>query len=173
MKSLAEITKEELIDLENRCWMTHDGMWFFVCLSDFGIEQANKLNKSAIRGLAPFEIGRTKKAIGYKKEKMESFQEFKDYFTIAKTLFIPPFMNATMSFPKENVMHWEFEPGQCFAYKGIKRIGAIDQYECGVIYRIECWLNCLGIKYKTIPKVDKCLMHTHGECAGEIEMFFP
>jgi hypothetical protein len=172
MKSLAEITKEELIDLENRCWMTHDGMWFFICLSNFGIEQANKLNKSAIRELAPFEIERTKKTIGYKKEKMESFQEFKDYFTIAKTLFIPPFMNATMSFPRENVMHWEFEPGQCFAYKGIKRIGAIDQYECGVIYRIECWLNCLGIKYNTIPKIDKCLMHTTGKCSGEIELTF-
>lgn len=172
MKSLAEITKEELIDLENRCWMTHDGMWFFVCLSNFGIEQANKLNKSAISGLAPFEIARTKKTIGYKKEKMESFQEFKDYFTIAKTLFIPPFMNATMSFPKENVMRWEFEPGQCFAYKGIKRLGAIDQYECGVIYRIECWLKCLGIQYKTIPKIDKCLMHMIGRCSGEIELTF-
>ncbi len=170
MKSLNEITKEELIDLENRCWMTHDGMWFFSCLSNFGIEQANILNKSAIKGLAPFEIERTKKTIGFEKEKMESFQEFKDYFTIAKTLFIPPFMNATMSFPKENVMRWEFAPGQCFAYKGIKRLGVIDRYECGVIYRIECWLDCLGIKYRTIPKVNNCLMHTTGKCSGEIEL---
>jgi hypothetical protein len=81
-------------------------------------------------------------------------------------------MNATMSFSRENVMHWEFEPGQCFAYKGIKRIGAIEQYECGVIYRIECWLNCLGIQYKTIPKIDKCLMHMTGCCSGEIELTF-
>ncbi|MBP1711399.1 MAG: hypothetical protein H6Q49_1601 [Deltaproteobacteria bacterium] len=172
MKSLSEITKEELIGLENRCWMTHDGMWFFSCLSNFGIEQANKLNKSAIKGLAPFEIDRTKKTIGYQKEKMESFQEFKDYFTMAKILFIPPFMNATMSFPEENVLHWEFAPGQCFAYKGMKRIGAIDQYECGVIYRIECWLDCLGIKHKIVPKIDKCLMHTTRKCSGEIELDF-
>ena len=173
MKSLAELTKEELIELENSCWMTHDGMWFFVCLNSFGIEQANKLNKAAIKGLASFEVGRTKKAIGYKKAKMESFQEFKDYFTIAQTLFIPPFMNAAMSFPRENVMRWEFASGQCFAYKGIKRMGAIDQYECGVIYRIECWLECLGIKYRTIPSVDRCLMHTTGKCSGEIELDFP
>jgi hypothetical protein len=172
MKSLDEITKEELIDLENRCWMTHDGMWFFICLSNFGIEQANKLNKSAIKGLAPFEVGRTKKAIGYEKEKMESFQELKDYFAIAKTLFIPPFMNGTVSFPRENVMRWEFAQGQCFAYKGMKRMGVIDKYECGVMYRIECWLDCLGIKYKTIPKIDKCLMHMTGHCSGEIELTF-
>jgi hypothetical protein len=56
MKSLDEISKEELIDLENRCWMTYDGMWFYSCLNRFGIEEANRLNKAAIKGLAPFEI---------------------------------------------------------------------------------------------------------------------
>ena len=172
MKSLAEITKEELIELENSCWMTHDGMWFFLCLTNFGIEQASKLNKAAIKGLAPFEIARTKKVLGYQKEKMQNIQDFKDYFIIAEKLFIPPFMNAIMSFPRANVMRWEFAPGQCFAYKGIKRLGAIDQYDCGVIYRIECWLECLGIKYQTMPKIDKCLMHTTGKCSGEIEMTF-
>ena len=64
MKTLNELTKEELIELENRCWMTHDGMWFYSCLSNLGIETTNMLNKSAIRGLAAFEIERTKKAIG-------------------------------------------------------------------------------------------------------------
>ena len=48
MKTLDELTKEELIDLENRCWMTHDGMWFYSCLSSLGIETANRLNKSTI-----------------------------------------------------------------------------------------------------------------------------
>lgn len=172
MKTLSEITKKELIELENSCWMTHDGMWFFVCLSTYGIEQANKLNKAAIKGLASFEIARTKKTIGYKKEKIENFQEFKDYFTIAEKLFIPPFMNAVMSFPRGNVMRWEFTSGQCFAYKGIKRMGAIDEYECGVIYRIECWLDCLGVKYRTIPNVGKCLMHAIGSCSGEIQLDF-
>lgn len=77
MKSFAEITKEELIDLENRCWMTHDGMWFFICLSNFGIEQANKLNKSAIRGLAPFEIERTKKPSAIKKKRCKALRNSK------------------------------------------------------------------------------------------------
>ncbi|HNT91292.1 MAG TPA: DUF6125 family protein [Smithellaceae bacterium] len=172
MKSIAGLTKQELIELENRCWMTHDGMWFFVCLSNFGIERANKLNKAAIRGLAPFEVGRTKKAVGFEKEKVENFLEFEHYFAAARTLFIPPFMKGSVSFPRENVMRWEFEPGQCFAYKGIKRMGAIDQYECGVMYRIECWLECLGVRYEMTPKVDKCLMQLTGYCSGEIELDF-
>ena len=173
MKTLTELTKEELIELENRCWMTHDGMWFYVCLSNLGIEMTNMLNKSAIRGLAQFEIERTKKAIGFEKDKLENFEDFKAYFTMAKTLFIPPFMNATMSFPRQNVLHWSFESNNCFAYKGISRLGVIDKYECGVIFRIECWLDYFGIKYTTAPRIDKCLMHMNGKCAGDIEMFFP
>lgn len=30
MNSLDSLTKENIIDLLNRCWMTHDGMWFFL-----------------------------------------------------------------------------------------------------------------------------------------------
>jgi hypothetical protein len=173
VKSLDEITKEELIDLENRCWMTHDGMWFFSCLSRFGIEEANRLNKSAIKGLAPFEIERTKKAIGFEKKKIENFEDFKAYFSIAKTLFIPPFMNARMSFPRPDVLHWEFEPENCFAYKGMKRLGVIERYECGVIYRIECWLECFGIRYETSPGIESCLMLKDGKCCGDISLSYP
>lgn len=171
MKSLDEISKEELIDLENRCWMTHDGMWFYSCLNRFGIEEANRLNKSAIKGLAPFEIERTKKTIGYDKRTIETFDDWRAYFSIAKTLFIPSFMNVTFSFREPNITHWEFEPNNCFAFKGMKRMGVIDQYECGVIYRVECWLDCFGVQYETKPKLDKCVMRDGGCCSGDIELF--
>jgi hypothetical protein len=62
-------------------------------------------------------------------KKLETFQEFKTFFDGAQALCIPDFMNAILDFPRENILRWEFEPQACFAYKGIKRIGAIDQYE--------------------------------------------
>lgn len=170
MKSLDDISKQELIELENSCWMTHDGMWFYSCLNRFGIEEANRLNKSAIKGLAPFEIERTKKLFGFDKRTLKTFDDCRAYFLIAKPLFIPSFMNATISFRGPNVMHWEFEPNNCFAFKGMKRMGVIDDYECGVIYRIECWLDCLGVQYKTKPRIDKCMMREGGHCAGDIEL---
>jgi hypothetical protein len=171
MKTHDDLNAEELIDLLNRCWMTHDGMWFYHCLQEFGIEKTNQLNKAAIRGLAPFEISRMNKAFA-KQERINSFQAFRDFFTRAGQVFIPPFMNAAMSFPGENILHWEFAPHNCFAYKGIKRIGVIDQYECGVIYRIECWLENLGITYRITPQVVGCLMHKNGTCEGCIELSF-
>jgi len=35
---------------------------------------------------------------------------------------------------------------KCFAYNGVKILGVTDAYECGSIYRIECWLNALEIR---------------------------
>ena len=170
MRTLDEISKEELIDLENRCWMTHDGMWFYSCLKRFGIEEANRLNKSAIRGLACFEIERTKKTVGFDRKTIETFADWRAYFSIAAKLFIPSFMNVTFSFREPDVMHWEFEPNSCFAFKGMKRMGVIDRYECGVIYRVECWLDCFGVRYETMPKLGKCMMRESGHCSGDIRL---
>jgi len=172
MSPFDKIKREELVDLLNRCWMTHDGMWFYHCLQEFGIEKANKLNKSAIRSLAPIEMKRMKKALGIEKEQFQTFEEVKNFFTSASELVIPDFMNAAMSFPGENILHWEFKPKSCFAYKGIVRIGAIDQYECGVIYRIECWFDSLGIKYTVSPKIKGCLMLAGDNCRGDFRFYF-
>jgi hypothetical protein len=172
MSASLEPGREALIDLLNRCWMTHDGMWFYHCLQEFGIEKANRLNRAAIKSLAPLEIDRIRKALGIEK-KIITFDELKDFFGRAAPLFIPPFMNATMSFPRENVMHWAFEPKNCFAYKGIKRIGAIDRYECGVIYRLACWFDSLGLKYNITPAVERCLMLAGDACSGDFEFTFP
>jgi len=82
-------------------------------------------------------------------------------------------MNASMSFPRKNVLHWAFEPNKCFAFKGIKRMGAIDQYECGVIYRLACWFDSLSLQYCVTPSVERCLMLASNTCSGDFEFIFP
>ncbi len=164
--------KKELVELLNKCWMTHDAMWFFCCLQEFGIQKANKMNKTAIRSLAPMETSRIKKFLGIEKEHIQSFEEFKNFFAGASELCIPDFMNVTMSFPKENVLHWEFKPKNCFAYKGMQSIGVIDGYECGVIYRVECWIESLKIGYEVRPKIKTCLMLDTPNCSGDFSLYF-
>ncbi|MCJ7772396.1 MAG: DUF6125 family protein [Desulfobacterales bacterium] len=164
--------KKHLIELLNKNWMTHDGMWFYHCLQEFGINKTNKLNKAAISTLAPIEIKRLKKYLGIENESIETFDAFKHFFDHAKDMFIPDFMNAVMSFPEKNIMHWQFKPNNCFAYKGMVSAGVIDQYECGVIYRIECWIISLGIKFTVKPKMSKCLMLFDGNCSGDFVLDF-
>ena len=52
-------------------------------------------------------------------------------------------MGLDYSFPSENVLHSEMI--KCFAHAGMTRLGVIDRYECGVIYRVACWFDNLGI----------------------------
>jgi hypothetical protein len=75
--------------------MTHDGMWFYHCFQEFGIETANQLNKAAI-----------------------------------------------------------------------------DKYECGVIYRLVCWFDALGLTYRAKPEITSCQMLSGGACGGEFAFDF-
>ena len=45
MRTAKDIQQKEIVDLLNKCWMTHDGMWFFHCLQENGIEITNRINK--------------------------------------------------------------------------------------------------------------------------------
>jgi hypothetical protein len=168
MKSPQDLTRKEITDLLHKGWMSHDGMWFYHCVKEFGIEKANKLNKAAIRSLAPLEMKRLKKLLGV--EQIETFEEFKNLFTGGFELLIADFMNARMCFPEKNVLHWEFVPQQCFAYRGMQNIGVIEDYECGVIHRVACWIDSLGIPYTIEPPVGKCMMHAKGTCSGEFHL---
>ncbi len=165
--------KKKVIELLNKCWMTHDAMWFFHSVQEVGIKNANRINKAAIRSLAPLEINRIRTFLGLKKDRLETFEEFKEFFSRASELFIPDFMKATMSFPKNYVLHWEFEPKECFAYKGMRRIGVIEGYECGVIYRIACWIESLGVKFEVHPKIQRCSMIDNPSCSGDFTLYFP
>jgi hypothetical protein len=85
---------------------------------------------------------------------------------------IPDFMNVTWDFPGDNILKWKFDEGNCFAFKGMSRFGVIDRYECGVIFRVQCWLDELGIGYKVNPEIERCLMLSDGKCSGSIHLDF-
>jgi hypothetical protein len=173
MSILHRIEKSEIRDLLGKGWLTHDGMWFYHTYQECGIERANSLNRAAIQSLAPIEMHRTKKVLGIDKEKFDTFDELKDFMLEALELIMPRsvFEKASFSAPSSDVLHWEWEMGECFAYKGMKQIGIIDEYRCGVMYRIGCWLTALGVKYSIDPEVDTCLMHEKGGCSGDIRIF--
>jgi hypothetical protein len=81
------------------------------------------------------------------------------------------FMEFMYSVPEKNKMHSEWR-GSCFAYEGVKALGVIDHYECGIMLRIETWLDTLGIKYEVEPKVTGCMMYTDGQCFRDYRFFF-
>jgi len=170
---LDRIEKIDVRDMLGKGWLTHDGMWFYHTYQEFGIEKANALNKAAIKSLAPIEMERAKRVLGIDKERFDTFDEFMNFMLSALELTMPDSVFKKIHFrsPSRDLIHWDWENGQCFAYKGMKQIGTIDRYRCGVMYRIECWLEALGITYTMHPRIEGCLMHEKGICEGEIRVF--
>lgn len=162
------LSKDQLKEIMNKNWMTHDAMWFYNCLKEVGIEKTNKINKEAIRGMAAIEIKRIGKALGV--AEINSFAEFKRFFDAAMEIASGKFMKYQYSMPAHNILqgHWD----SCFAYEGMKALGVADRYECGIMLRIDTWLNTLGIKFEMAPKVTGCIMHTEGKCCFEYRFFF-
>lgn len=168
MRMLEDITKEEITILLNKCWMTHDGMWFFSCLQEYGIEAANKLNKAAIEYLAPIEVGRLKKVFGVTAESLGNLEEFRAFFNRVSKLVIPDFMGGEFTINEDFTLDMKMRPDECFAYKGIKRLGVIDRYECGVFFRIECWMRNLGLTFESDNNAQHCLFFHNGSCRKQL-----
>jgi hypothetical protein len=167
MKSMG---KDELKELLIKCWMSHDAMWFYHCVQNLGIEKANELNLASIRSLSEIEVPRMTKALGLKKERIQSFKDIKEVIDGLFSIVKGNFMQSKFSFPSENCMHWEMQ--RCFAYEGVKRMGMIDQYRCGIIYRVKCWIDVLGLNHSITIPVDFCMMHSIGRCSGDFKFYF-
>ncbi|MFX0035555.1 MAG: DUF6125 family protein [Candidatus Hermodarchaeota archaeon] len=159
---------EDLKELLIKCWMTHDGMWFYHCQKECGMIKTNKINKAAIKSLASIEIKRIQRA--FKIEKIRNFNDLKNLFDNAMGLFKADFMGFSYNFPERNHLHCEMQ--KCWAYDGIKKLGVIEQYECGIFDRIEGWFESLGIKYEVEPIIEGCLMYTDGQCFRDYFLFF-
>ncbi|MHA2393126.1 MAG: DUF6125 family protein [Promethearchaeota archaeon] len=166
MTIFEQLDKHQLKELLIKCWMTHDGAWFFNCFNELGIKVANKLNKAAIKNLSIIEVQRVKKAMGMEREPIHTFEQFKTFIHNAFSILKGDFMNFIFSFPEENCMHWEMH--RCFAHEGMQRFGINDLYECGIVYRVSCWLDALGIKHQINPKFEKCLLYSQERCSGNI-----
>lgn len=174
MRTLDEIGKEEIRDYLGKGWLTHDGMWFYTVYKEFGVDVANRLNKEAIKSNAYIEVERAKRVFGIENKKFDSFEELTAFLQNVLELTLPYsiFSKGHFNIPSKNIIHWEWENKECFAYKGMERLGIVDQYKCGVIYRIECWFNLLGIEYTLNPKIENCLMAEKGSCSGDFVFYF-
>ena len=169
MRRLEEIGREELKDYLGKGWLTHDGMWFYHTYLDSGMETANRLNRGAIRSLAAIEMARARKVLQVEEDDLRTFEGLQAFMRDALEMTLPRsvFSRASFAFVPPNVFRWEWEDGECFAYKAMKQLGVIDEYVCGVIFRIECWLQNSGIPYTVEPRIEKCIMHETGHCRGD------
>jgi hypothetical protein len=162
------LDRNELKEILIKNWMTHDAMWFYHCWQECGIEKTNKINKAACRAMGVIEIKRIQKAVGI--QNVATFEDFRSLVEAARDIVKGDFMKSDFSLPARNTLRGDFE--RCFAYEGIKRVGAIEGYQCGIFERIYGWFDGMAIKYSVSPQVEGCMMHTDGRCFREITFTF-
>jgi hypothetical protein len=169
MRTYVDLSRDELRDLLNRSWMTHDAMWFYNCVQAVGIEKTNPINRAAVRSMAQVEAKRIKKALG--SGDISGFDDLISFIENGFQILRGEFMKFELSFPEKNRMHLEVP--RCFAYEGVKALGVIDGYECGIFDRACGWFEALGVSYEMRPAVRGCLMHAAGKCSVDFIFDFP
>jgi len=160
---MKSVDRNELKEILHKNWMTHDAMWFVHCLQECGMEKANKVNRAAVQSMSKIEIKRMAKALGV--EKIESFDELKALFDGIQDIVKADFMKFVYEFPEDRMLRMEML--ECFAFDGMKRIGVLDAYECGIFDRIQGWFEGMGISYTVFPEVTGCMKIKQGRCYRE------
>lgn len=168
MKSYEEITKNELRDLLNAGWITHDAMWLANSVKKYGMKETNAINKSTVRMMAIIEAKRLKKIMDTGDP--QTFGELKEFLLTSFEIIRGSFMNFGLEFREPHTITWNAQ--QCFAYDGIKRIGVLDNYDCGIIERVLGWFDELKISYEMKPLFTGCLKHSTGQCVIEFNVRF-
>ena len=163
---MANIDEENLKILLNKGWMTHDAMWVAAAFQELGAETTNKLNQAAVKGMSRVEAKRLKQYLNI--GRVESFSDLKRFIQGAIEVIDGGFINFSLDFSEHNKMRWKTT--KCFAFEGVSKLGMIDQYQCGVIPRIEGWLRALDIPYSLQPEIKGCEMYHKNKC--EIEFHF-
>ena len=172
MTLMEKLTRNEIKELLGKCWITHDAMWYAHALFTHGIDEANRLNRAAIKSMVDIELGRFLKAMDLTPDQVRSFEGFKTFFQSVQELVIPDFMNVTARFKTPDTLSWQFNEKGCFAYNGVKRLKMENHYQCGVLYRIQCWLTYLEIPFEMSPVPRTCLTAEQGLCQGSFTCQF-
>lgn len=169
------LDRAEIRDLLAKGWLTHDGMWFDQAARSFGVEAANALNRAAIRAMAPFEVGRLAAALGVDPAAPRDCAAVVRFVAEGIDLVTPASVSQHLRVRAgaDDTLHWEWDPGECFAYRGMARFGHLEGYRCGVIYRVECWLAALGARPLGDPAIEGCLMADTGRCSGALVLDLP
>ncbi|MCB2224904.1 MAG: hypothetical protein KQH83_12110 [Actinobacteria bacterium] len=166
---LARLGKAEIRDLVGKGWLTHDGMWFAAAAAMLGPEEANRLNFAAIEAMTPFEVDRLADALGGRPGPGADAGDVRDFLVRGLQTLLPASVTGPIEVaaPDAATIRLTWPPGECFAYRGMQRIGMAGSYDCGVVYRLERWLHLLGIHFETDPPTGKCRGSDTAPCVTE------
>ncbi len=153
-------------DLLIKGWMSHDARWFMAVAKHFGMDAANRLNQSVCREIGRVEIKRYMKTLA-----LSPAKNLEEYLAL---------MNAAISLYGLNLIEYEIKPldhrsyemhlKRCFAHENIVRAGIEDRCECGILARLQGWIDAQELSHELTPPLGKCMMVLGKECKYTIRL---
>ena len=156
-------------DLLIKGWMSHDARWFTAVREHFGIEAANRLNQTVCRELGRVEMKRLMKSLGLSQPK--DLEEYLHFNKAAISLYGPDLVEYEIKIIDHQ--SYKMHLKRCFAYENIVKAGIKDQYECGILARIQGWIDAQGLGHELTPTLGKCMKVLGGECCYTVTLQFP
>lgn len=134
----------------------------------FGIHEANRLNQLVCRNIGQVEMKRLMKAARWPAPR--DIHEFLGVKKSAILLYGPDLVEFGIDMV--NQQSYKMRLTRCFAHENIVRAGIGDRYECGILARIQGWMDALGLKHEVHPPPGKCMKVLGEECVYTITLRF-
>lgn len=155
-------------DLLIKGWMSHDARWYMAVAEHFGISHANHLNQIVARELGRVEMKRFMKALN-----LSPSRNMEEYLNLKKAA-LSMFGRDLVDYEIKILDHQSYEMRfrRCFAHENIVKAGIKDQYECGILSRLQGWIDALGLEHDLTPPLGKCMKVLGRECSYKIRLQF-
>jgi Family of unknown function (DUF6125) len=162
------ISRDQLKDILLRNWLTHDALWYGEVAAKFGMAEASPMNLRVCRKLGRIEFKRLMNAVQAAPPK--NFKEYRELFEQGAEVFVPEFITMQIDYPGGSLQG--FHVSECFAHQGMKKLGVLPEYECGIFERIEGWFDAMGLRYTRTPDLSRCLKFKGEECRITVQFHF-
>jgi hypothetical protein len=137
-----QLTSDEREDLLRRLWLWHDACWFAGVAQEFGMDAANRLNKSTVRALGQTEMRRLMKVLHV--ERVTTIGGAMQLYDAGRELYVPTtLMDADVGAVTDG--SYEVTFNRCFVHENIVRAGIAGTYHCAVFDRLEGWHDAWGL----------------------------
>ncbi|OGP72102.1 MAG: hypothetical protein A2W09_02185 [Deltaproteobacteria bacterium RBG_16_50_11] len=159
-----EVQKDLLI----KGWMSHDARWFMAVAERFGIEEANRLNQKVCRELGQVEMRRFMKALNLPLPK--NIEQHLSINKAAISLYGPDLIEYEIKVLDRP--SYEMHIKRCFAHENVVKAGIKDQYECGILARVQGWMDAQGLEHELTPTLGRCMKVLGKECCYILKLRF-
>ncbi|UCD02429.1 MAG: L-2-amino-thiazoline-4-carboxylic acid hydrolase [Promethearchaeota archaeon] len=142
---ISTVNNEKKIEILRKNWMSHEGRYQMAIVREFGWEKANNINKNVIYEMGKVMMYRLMNALGI--SQVDNIDDFKEIcMTATEFYYPPPVFSIRLDRESDTSLLGSVE--KCGTIKNVKRLGVLDQYECGCLAMRSGWYKALGVEVK-------------------------